>query len=127
MRSTVLAEVTVAAVEHGRGTSGRSPGNTLIDHIVLAVPDLADGAAGFAGLTGVRPTRGGRHADLGTANFLVGLGVGAYLEVIGPDPDRPDPGRPRPFGIDDLTGPLWGSRTRPRRLTSGFRLRVRTG
>jgi hypothetical protein len=92
-------------VEHGRGASGRSPGNTLIDHIVLAVPDLADGAAGFAGLTGVRPARGGRHADLGTANFLVGLGVGAYLEIIGPDPDRPDPGRPRPFGIDDLTGP----------------------
>ena len=94
----------VAAMEHRPGTSYRSPGHPVLDHIVLAVPDLAEGAAGFARLTGVRPTRGGRHADLGTANFLVGLGVDAYLEIIGPDPDRPDPGRPRPFGIDDLIG-----------------------
>jgi len=68
----------VAAMEHRPGTSYRSPGHPVLDHIVLAVPDLAEGAAGFARLTGVRPVRGGRHADLGTANFLVGLGVGAY-------------------------------------------------
>ena len=102
-------------VEHGRGTSGRSPGEYAgIDHIVLAVPDLADGVAGFEGLTGVRPV-GRSHEGLGTANFLVGLGVGAYLEIIGPDPDRPRPGRPRPFGIDDLTasGSLRGAFGRP--------------
>jgi hypothetical protein len=92
-------------VEHRRGTSGESPGIAVIDHIVLAVPDLADGAGGFARLSGVRPARGGRHVGLGTANFLVGLGVGAYLEIIGPDPEQPDTGRPRPFGIDELTGP----------------------
>jgi hypothetical protein len=75
----------------------------VIDHIVLAVPDLADGVAGFWRLTGLRPARGGSHAGLGTANHLVGLGDGAYLEIIGPDPDQPGPGRPRPFAIDELT------------------------
>jgi hypothetical protein len=25
---------------------------------------------------------------MGTANFLIGLGAGAYLEIIGPDPDQ---------------------------------------
>jgi hypothetical protein len=75
----------------------------LIDHIVLAVPDLADGVAGFQRLAGVRPVMGGSHASLGTANYLVGLSDGAYLEIIGPDPDQPRPGRSRPFGIDDLT------------------------
>lgn len=36
---------------------------------------------------------------MGTHNALVGLG-GCYLELIAPDPEQPDPGRPRPFGID---------------------------
>jgi hypothetical protein len=30
----------------------------MIDHVVLAVPDLADGVAGFQRLTGVRPVMG---------------------------------------------------------------------
>ena len=74
----------------------------MIDHVVLAVPDLADGVAGFQRLTGVRPVMGGSHINLGTANYLVGLGGGAYLEIIGPDSDQPDPAQPRPFGMDRL-------------------------
>src|SRR5262249_24399132 len=55
--------------------------------------------------TGVRPVKGGSHVGLGTANYLVGLGGGAYLEILGPDPDQADPTQPRPFGADDLTEP----------------------
>jgi Glyoxalase-like domain len=76
-----------------------------LDHLVLAGPDLAGAVAWFAELTGVEPAPGGRHEGLGTANHLVDLGGGAYLEIIGPDPEQPEPDRPRPFGIDDLTAP----------------------
>lgn len=74
-----------------------------LDHLVLATPDLAATVAEVARLTGTRPVPGGAHPGQGTANFLLGLGEGAYLEIIGPDPDQADPGRPRPFGIDGLT------------------------
>jgi hypothetical protein len=51
----------------------------MIDHVVLAVPDLADGVAGFQRLTGVRPVMGGSHINLGTANYLVGLARVSWL------------------------------------------------
>ncbi|NRQ34123.1 VOC family protein [Nonomuraea sp. NN258] len=60
-----------------------------VDHLVYAVPDLRQGVADFAARTGVSPVLGGCHPG-GTANYLVGLGPSAYLEIIGPDPDNPD-------------------------------------
>ncbi|GHG35052.1 hypothetical protein GCM10017567_64400 [Amycolatopsis bullii] len=86
----------------------------VLDHLVYAGPDLADAVARVAALTGVTPAPGGRHVGVGTANHLAGLGAGAYLEVIGPDPEQPDPEVPRPFGIDELTEPAlvaWAVRT----------------
>jgi hypothetical protein len=85
----------------------RQGGDVLanLDHLVLAGPDLAGTVAWFAELTGIEPAPGGRHEGLGTANHLVDLGGGAYLEIIGPDPEQPEPERPRPFGLEDLTAP----------------------
>lgn len=74
----------------------------MLDHLVFAGPDLAAAVELVRDLLGVEPARGGSHVGLGTANYLVGLGDGAYLEVIGPDPDQPEPDGPRPFGIDGL-------------------------
>ncbi len=74
-----------------------------VDHLVLATPDLAATVDEVARLTGTKPVPGGRHPGLGTRNHLLGIGEGAYLEIIGPDVDQPEPSRPRPFGIDDLT------------------------
>ena len=76
-----------------------------LDHVVLAGPDLDLAVAWFAELTGVEPAPGGSHVGLGTANYLVGLGGRAYLEIIGPDLEQPVPAAPRPFGVDDLTSP----------------------
>ncbi len=39
----------------------------------------------------------------GTRNYLVGFGAGAYLEIIGPDVERPVQGV-MPFGIEGLQG-----------------------
>ena len=87
----------------------------MIDHIVYGVPRrLAQAVAWFADLTGAQPARGGSHEGMGTANFLIGLGAGAYLEIIGPDPDQPQPVGGRWFGIDRLTAPrivTWAIRT----------------
>ena len=91
----------------------------VLDHLVFAAPHLADAVEWFTAETGVQPAPGGSHPGLGTANHLVGLGGAAYLEIIGPDPDQPDPELPRPFGIDDLpAGRIVTWAVRPRDLES---------
>jgi len=77
----------------------------LIDHLVYATPDLATTVGLLTDRLGTAPTPGGAHPGRGTRNALVGLGDGAYLEIIGPDLEQPAPLSARPFGIDTLSAP----------------------
>lgn len=80
---------------------------TLLDHVVIAGPDLAALVDWFAGRTGVTAAPGGVHPR-GTANALIAFTVAGargphYLELIGPDPAAAAP--PDTFGIADLDQP----------------------
>ena len=52
-----------------------------IDHVILPVLDLANGAAGLEERYGLASVEGGRHPAWGTANRIVPLGD-AYLELV---------------------------------------------
>lgn len=81
-----------------------------IDHIVYAVPNLAEAINWFENISGVRPTIGGKHANQGTKNALVNLGDGCYLELITVDDENTHINAPRWMGVDLLDGPSKTSR-----------------
>ncbi|MFC4453285.1 VOC family protein [Deinococcus sonorensis] len=71
----------------------------LLDHLVLATADLAQGRRWLQDRLGVELQDGGEHHLFGTHNALVGLG-NAYLELIAINPQAPAPERPRWFELD---------------------------
>lgn len=74
------------------------------DHIVVAARRLDEGTAWCEATLGATPVEGGRHANMGTHNRLLGLGDGVhrrmYLEIIAIDPAAPPPVRARWFDLD---------------------------
>ena len=56
-------------------------GQVELDHVLIAVTDLAAAAREFQARWGLASVEGGRHPDWGTANRIVPLGT-SYLELI---------------------------------------------
>jgi len=52
-----------------------------LDHVLVAVPDLAAGVGAIEARLGLTSVAGGRHPGWGTANRIVPLGP-AYLELV---------------------------------------------
>jgi len=77
----------------------------VLDHLVYGTPDLHATVHTLELEIGVRATAGGRHPAWGTMNALISLGSRMYLEIIGPDPDRPSPSAGRLFELDRLVRP----------------------
>jgi len=76
-----------------------------LDHIVFACPDVDEGTRIIHDLTGATAVVGGPHVGRGTHNTLLTFDDRTYFEIIGSDPDQPEPERARGFGLDDLDGP----------------------
>ncbi len=87
-----------------------------LDHLVYGTPDIEDTVDRLERQTGVRAAAGGQHLGRGTRNALMALGPRAYLEILGPDPEQPEPDEPRWLGIDDLDTPrliTWAATASP--------------
>jgi hypothetical protein len=75
---------------------------TVIDHLVVGAASLDEGRAWMEAQLGLPATGAGKHPAMSTHNALWRVGT-CYMEVIAINPDAPDPGRPRWFGLDDPT------------------------
>lgn len=67
-----------------------SPIGASIDHYIYFAPDLRAEARSFESASGVAPVYGGEHKNGTTANYLLSLGEGAYLEIYGAIASPPD-------------------------------------
>ena len=74
----------------------------MLDHIVLATPDVQASVAEIEAAIGLRPELGGHFPGRGVYNHLLALQDDAYLEIIGPDPDQADHEGALPFGMHEF-------------------------
>ncbi|MEW6271424.1 MAG: VOC family protein [Thermodesulfobacteriota bacterium] len=84
----------------------------VLDHVVVAVADLAGATRAYGSLVGRAPSWRGAHPTLGTRNALFRLDAGPYLELLAADV----PGAPP---AELVTAALRGRAERPLMLALG--------
>lgn len=72
-----------------------------LDHITVIAPTLAEGVEHVRTCLDIDVPFGRQHPGMGTHNHLLRLGESTYLEIIAANPDAPQPGRARWFGLDN--------------------------
>ncbi len=65
--------------------------DNVLDHIVLAAPDLEKAMEQFEQMTGIMPTHVGPLQGLGAKTAHVGLDNNRYIEILAPDLESPGP------------------------------------
>ncbi|KAL3912237.1 MAG: hypothetical protein SGILL_006962 [Bacillariaceae sp.] len=65
--------------------------DNVLDHVVLAAPDLEKAMQQFEKLTGIAPTHVGPLQGLGAKTAHVGLDNNRYIEILAPDDEDPGP------------------------------------
>ena len=65
--------------------------NNVLDHIVLAAPDLEEAMVHFEDMCGIRPNPVGPLQGLGAKTAHIGLDNNRYIEIIAPDKENPGP------------------------------------
>lgn len=65
--------------------------DNLLDHIILAAPDLDEAMKDFESMAGTTPVIAGAIKGLGIKCARVSFAGESYLEIIAPDPDAPGP------------------------------------
>jgi hypothetical protein len=61
---------------------------SVLDHLLLGVPDLDQGIEWVREKTHVRAIKGGSHPRAGTRNALLSMGNRQYIEIISIDPKQ---------------------------------------
>ncbi|KAL3942789.1 MAG: hypothetical protein SGBAC_003065 [Bacillariaceae sp.] len=65
--------------------------DNVLDHIVLASPNMSEALDTFEKMSGVRPVIMGPLEGLGVQTARVGMDKGRYIEIIAPDDNSPGP------------------------------------
>ena len=65
--------------------------DNVLDHVVLAAPDIDTAVNEFEGKTGIRPRMALAIKGLGIKSARVSFEGSSYLDIIAPDPDRGGP------------------------------------
>mmetsp|Transcript_17215 Transcript_17215/g.41817 ORF Transcript_17215/g.41817 Transcript_17215/m.41817 type:complete len:772 (-) Transcript_17215:81-2396(-) len=65
--------------------------DNVLDHIVLAAPDLEKAMEQFEEMTGILPTHVGPLQGLGAKTAHIGLDNNRFIEILAPDEESPGP------------------------------------